>query len=358
MDTDSSLWPATRPLLQPVPRTGVLPGPSPPGGVPGTAPELRGKVAPPATGAQHEQDAFQRGTIIDPRTPTRTSRSRPSREQRPNQLPEPVVNESPLPGCHDRRGPRAPSRAPPWSSPCGLSSTGRSTPRYSPSCLGLASTGGLVLSLNASAIYLGTAIGGLVGGIVIGAGDLLVLPVVSAGFSLVVIPCYSDASAQPQARGGGERSRLKRLPCRVRRASVPAQDRVDACTGAISIIRRRARRLVGSHSQTVRGRRHAFPRTGPSADRRAYGRKPARCTVRQRNPCWSDRPRPQLAQRGERPRQVATGPADRCLPVAPVTSADRFKAGPPLASWSLAHFATVSRSSGVPKPHLEGTKRS
>jgi hypothetical protein len=54
--------------------------------------------------------------------------------------------------------------------------------------LGLASTGGLVLSLDASAIYIGTAIGGLVGEIVIGAGDLLVLPVVSAGFSLVVIP--------------------------------------------------------------------------------------------------------------------------------------------------------------------------
>jgi hypothetical protein len=29
-----------------------------------------GKVAPPATGAQHEQDPFQRGSIIDPRTPT------------------------------------------------------------------------------------------------------------------------------------------------------------------------------------------------------------------------------------------------------------------------------------------------
>jgi predicted MFS family arabinose efflux permease len=53
--------------------------------------------------------------------------------------------------------------------------------------LELAPTGGLVLSLNASAIYLGTAIGGMVGGIVIGAGGLLLLPVVSAGFSLAVI---------------------------------------------------------------------------------------------------------------------------------------------------------------------------
>ena len=53
--------------------------------------------------------------------------------------------------------------------------------------LELAPSGGLVLSLNASAIYLGTAIGGMVGGIVIGAGGLLLLPVVSAGFSLAVI---------------------------------------------------------------------------------------------------------------------------------------------------------------------------
>jgi DHA1 family purine base/nucleoside efflux pump-like MFS transporter len=53
--------------------------------------------------------------------------------------------------------------------------------------LELAPTGGLVLSLNGSAIYLGTAIAGMVGGVVVGAGDLLVLPLVSAGFSLVVI---------------------------------------------------------------------------------------------------------------------------------------------------------------------------
>ncbi|WP_433275005.1 MFS transporter [Pseudonocardia xinjiangensis] len=53
--------------------------------------------------------------------------------------------------------------------------------------LELAPTGGMVLSLNASAIYLGTAVGGLVGGIVIGAGGLLALPLLSAGFGLVVV---------------------------------------------------------------------------------------------------------------------------------------------------------------------------
>ncbi|GAA3041396.1 MFS transporter [Pseudonocardia yunnanensis] len=53
--------------------------------------------------------------------------------------------------------------------------------------LELAPTGGLVLSLNSSAIFVGTAVGGMVGGIVIGAGGLIALPLVSAGFSLVVI---------------------------------------------------------------------------------------------------------------------------------------------------------------------------
>jgi DHA1 family purine base/nucleoside efflux pump-like MFS transporter len=53
--------------------------------------------------------------------------------------------------------------------------------------LELAPTGGLVLSLNASAIYLGFAVGGMVGGIVVGTGGLLALPLVSAGFSLVAI---------------------------------------------------------------------------------------------------------------------------------------------------------------------------
>ncbi|WP_433287251.1 MFS transporter [Pseudonocardia sp. CA-142604] len=53
--------------------------------------------------------------------------------------------------------------------------------------LELAPAGGLVLSLNSSAIFVGAAVGGVVGGIVIGAGGLLALPLVSAGFSLVVI---------------------------------------------------------------------------------------------------------------------------------------------------------------------------
>ena len=74
---------------------------------PGPAPELRGKGAPPATAAQHEQDAFQRGSIIDPRTPTWSSWSQPRREQRLKQLAEPVDSESPLPRCHGRKGSRA-----------------------------------------------------------------------------------------------------------------------------------------------------------------------------------------------------------------------------------------------------------
>jgi DHA1 family purine base/nucleoside efflux pump-like MFS transporter len=53
--------------------------------------------------------------------------------------------------------------------------------------LELAPTGGLVLSLNASAIYLGTALAGVVGGTVIGMGGMLVLPLVAAALSLVVI---------------------------------------------------------------------------------------------------------------------------------------------------------------------------
>jgi MFS transporter, DHA1 family, purine base/nucleoside efflux pump len=53
--------------------------------------------------------------------------------------------------------------------------------------LELAPTGGLVLSLNASAIYLGTALAGVVGGIVIDSGGLLVLPLVGAALVLVVI---------------------------------------------------------------------------------------------------------------------------------------------------------------------------
>ncbi|WP_433292528.1 MFS transporter [Pseudonocardia sp. CA-142604] len=53
--------------------------------------------------------------------------------------------------------------------------------------LELAPTGGLVLSLNASAIYLGTALAGVVGGTVIGMGGMLLLPLVAAALVLVVI---------------------------------------------------------------------------------------------------------------------------------------------------------------------------
>ena len=53
--------------------------------------------------------------------------------------------------------------------------------------LDLAPAGGLVLSLNASAIYLGTALAGVVGGTVIGMGGMLMLPLVAAALALVVI---------------------------------------------------------------------------------------------------------------------------------------------------------------------------
>jgi DHA1 family purine base/nucleoside efflux pump-like MFS transporter len=53
--------------------------------------------------------------------------------------------------------------------------------------LELAPAGGLVLSLNASAIYLGTALAGVVGGTVIGMGGMLMLPLVAAALALVVI---------------------------------------------------------------------------------------------------------------------------------------------------------------------------
>ena len=53
--------------------------------------------------------------------------------------------------------------------------------------LELAPTGGLVLSLNASAIYFGTAVAGVVGGTVIGMGGMLMLPMVAAALVLVVI---------------------------------------------------------------------------------------------------------------------------------------------------------------------------
>jgi hypothetical protein len=54
-------------LVQPIPNPGILPLPqSSPRGVSGPAAQLLRQVAPTATGAEHEHDPFQRGTIIDP----------------------------------------------------------------------------------------------------------------------------------------------------------------------------------------------------------------------------------------------------------------------------------------------------
>jgi DHA1 family purine base/nucleoside efflux pump-like MFS transporter len=53
--------------------------------------------------------------------------------------------------------------------------------------LELAPSGGLVLSLNASAIYLGMGLGGVLGGAVIGTVGVLALPVVGAVIGLVVV---------------------------------------------------------------------------------------------------------------------------------------------------------------------------
>jgi len=78
--------------------------------------------------------------------------------------------------------------------------------------LELAPTGGLVLSLNASAIYLGTALAGVVGGTVIGMGGMLILPLVAAALVLVVIVLL--------------------LTLRLgRRRTVAETERVPACTG-------------------------------------------------------------------------------------------------------------------------------
>jgi predicted MFS family arabinose efflux permease len=53
--------------------------------------------------------------------------------------------------------------------------------------LELAPTGGLVLSLNASAIYLGVGLAGVLGGVVIDTAGVLALPVAGAGLGLVVV---------------------------------------------------------------------------------------------------------------------------------------------------------------------------
>jgi MFS transporter, DHA1 family, purine base/nucleoside efflux pump len=53
--------------------------------------------------------------------------------------------------------------------------------------LELAPTGGLVLSLNASAIYLGIGLAGVLGGVVIDTAGVLVLPEVGAALGVVVL---------------------------------------------------------------------------------------------------------------------------------------------------------------------------
>ncbi|MBO0878085.1 MAG: MFS transporter, partial [Pseudonocardia sp.] len=53
--------------------------------------------------------------------------------------------------------------------------------------LELSPAGGLLLSLNASAIYFGSGLSGIVGGVVIGLTGAAALPVVGAGLSVVVL---------------------------------------------------------------------------------------------------------------------------------------------------------------------------
>ncbi|OLT15098.1 hypothetical protein BJF78_16755 [Pseudonocardia sp. CNS-139] len=69
--------------------------------------------------------------------------------------------------------------------------------------LELAPAGGLVLSLNASAIYLGAGLAGLLGGIVIDAAGVLVLPEVAAVLVLAAIGLVLTLRAQAaRARAG------------------------------------------------------------------------------------------------------------------------------------------------------------
>jgi hypothetical protein len=88
-------------LVQPIPNPGILPLPqSSPRGVSGPAAQLLRQVAPTATGAEHEHDPFQRGTIIDPWPPPWTLRWRPFRDQWLYQFPEPIIDQAFLPSRH------------------------------------------------------------------------------------------------------------------------------------------------------------------------------------------------------------------------------------------------------------------
>ncbi len=63
--------------------------------------------------------------------------------------------------------------------------------------LELAPTGGLVLSLNASAIYLGMGLAGVIGGAVIDAAGVLVLPEVGAALAVVVLGLLLTLRSRP-----------------------------------------------------------------------------------------------------------------------------------------------------------------
>ncbi|OZM83781.1 MFS transporter [Pseudonocardia sp. MH-G8] len=67
--------------------------------------------------------------------------------------------------------------------------------------LNLAPSGGLVLSLNASAIYLGMGLAGVLGGVVIDVAGVLVLPEIAAALGLVVLALLV-----------GLRARIRRAP--------------------------------------------------------------------------------------------------------------------------------------------------
>ena len=85
-------------LVQPVPHPGLLPSSQPPPrGVPGAVAQLPRQVTPMTAGVQHEQDARQRGPLIDPRPPSRPAGRRSRRKQRLDQLPQPIFDQPPLP---------------------------------------------------------------------------------------------------------------------------------------------------------------------------------------------------------------------------------------------------------------------
>lgn len=59
--------------MQSVPLVGVLPLATAAARCARNRSQLLGQIPPPAARVEHEQDPFQRGTVIDPRLPTRPS---------------------------------------------------------------------------------------------------------------------------------------------------------------------------------------------------------------------------------------------------------------------------------------------